>query len=59
MAQTGATDILASYKQHTAVDDKTWVILGVEVTTGEKNEGEMIAPQMDDVKATTASILKP
>lgn len=41
------------YKQHTAVDDKAGVILDVEVTTGAKNEGEMIAPQVDEVKATT------
>jgi transposase len=30
------------YKQHTAVDDRVGVILGVEVTTGETNEGEII-----------------
>ena len=32
--------------------------LGVEVTTGEKNEGEMIAPQVDEVKATTGVDIK-
>ena len=33
------------YKQHAAVDDKAGVILDVEVTTGEKNEGEMLTPK--------------
>jgi hypothetical protein len=28
------------------------------VTTGEKNEGEMIAPQVDEVKATTGADIK-
>ena len=36
------------YKQHTAVDDKVGVILDVEVTTGEKDEGQMIEPQVDE-----------
>jgi transposase len=47
-----------SYKQHTAVDDKVGVILDVEVTTGERNEGEMIEPQVDEVKATTGIDIK-
>jgi Transposase DDE domain len=34
------------------------VTLDVEVTTGEKNEGEMIAPQVDEVKATTGVDIK-
>jgi hypothetical protein len=34
-------------KQHTAVDDKRGVMLDVEVTTGEKNEGEMIEPAFE------------
>lgn len=42
-----------AYKQHTAVDDKCGVVLGVEVTTGQTNEGDMIEPQVDDVEATT------
>ena len=46
------------YKQHTAVDDKRGVILDVEVTTGEKNEGEMIEPQVDEVRATTEVAIK-
>ena len=46
------------YKQHTAVDDKRGVILDVEVTTGEKNEGEMIEPQVDEVRAITEVAIK-
>ena len=38
-----------AYKQHTAVDDKVGVILDVEVTTGQTNEGEIIEPQVDEV----------
>ena len=47
-----------AYKQHTAVDDKVGVILDVEVTTGQKNEGEMIEPQVDEVQATTGVAIK-
>ena len=43
------------YKQHTAVDDRVGVILGVEVTTGETNEGEIIEAQVDEVAATTGA----
>jgi transposase len=43
------------YKQHTAVDDRVGVILGVEVTTGETNEGEIIEAQVDEVIATTGA----
>ena len=42
-----------AYKQHTAVDDKVGVILDVEVTTGQTNEGEIIEPQVDEVSRTT------
>jgi transposase len=42
-----------TYKQHTAVDDKLGVILDVEVTTGQTNEGDIIEPQIDEVRATT------
>src|SRR5215831_19052349 len=46
------------YKQHTAVDDKVGVILDVEVTAGQTNEGEMIEPQVDEVEATTGIDIK-
>jgi len=47
-----------AYKQHAAVDDKVGVILNVAVTTGQTNEGEMIEPQVDEVKATTGIDIK-
>jgi transposase len=47
-----------AYKQHTAVDDKVGVILNVEVTTGQTNEGEMIEVQVDEVEATTGIDIK-
>jgi hypothetical protein len=36
-----------AYKQHAAVDDKRGVVLDVEVTTGELNEGQHIVEQVD------------
>ena len=47
-----------AYKQHTAVDDKVGVILDVEITTGQTNEGEMIEPQVDAVEAITGIDIK-
>jgi hypothetical protein len=47
-----------AYKQHTAVDDVRGVILDVEVTTGEANEGGEIARQADAVAATTGTAIK-
>ena len=47
-----------AYKQHTAVDDVRGVILDVEVTTGEANEGGEIASQADAVAATTGIAIK-
>lgn len=44
-----------AYKQHTAVDDVFGVVLDVEVTTGETNEGGHILPQIDAVGATTGT----
>ena len=41
------------YKQHTAVDDSSGVVLDVAVTTGETNEGTMIEAQIDEVRAIT------
>lgn len=42
-----------SYKQHGVVDDERGVILDVEVTTGEINEGQAILERLDAVVATT------
>ncbi|MGN8119672.1 transposase [Labrys sp. 22185] len=46
-----------SYKQHTAVDDVTGVIVDVEVTTGEQNEGMAVAAQLDAIATTTGTPL--
>ena len=42
-----------SYKQHTVVDDKTGVIVAVEVTTGEKNEGEHLLTMLAEAETNT------
>jgi hypothetical protein len=47
-----------AYKQHAAVDDKAGVILDVEVTTGQTNEGEMIEARVDEVASTTGIDIK-
>ena len=36
-----------AYKQHSVVDDERGVILDVEVTTGELNEGQIIESRID------------
>jgi len=38
-----------SYKQHTAVDDRSGVILDVEVTTGETSEGTQLPAQLERI----------
>ena len=47
-----------AYKQHTAVDDVFGVVLDVEVTTGQANEGDHVLPQVDAVAATTNAPVK-
>jgi len=42
-----------SFKQHTAVDDQAGVVVDVEVTTGEANEGQGLMDQLERVEATT------
>ncbi len=42
-----------SYKQHGVVDDVFGVMLDVEVTTGETNEGEQLLARLDAVAQTT------
>jgi len=44
-----------SYKQHTAVEDKSAVIVDVEVTTGETNEGHELLEQIDRVEEMTGT----
>jgi hypothetical protein len=42
-----------SYKQHGVVDDVFGVVLHVEVTTGETNEGQQLLARLDAVAETT------
>ena len=42
-----------SYKQHTAVDDKSGIVVDVDVTTGEQSEGKQLLEQLGRVEANT------
>jgi hypothetical protein len=42
-----------AYKQHSVVDDERGVVLDVEVTTGELNEGQVVESRIDATMATT------
>lgn len=42
--------MLPSYKQHTSVDDQNGVVVDVIITTGERNEGEMIPDQIQRIE---------
>jgi|SRR5579863_77352 len=42
-----------AYKQHTAVDDLGGVVLDVEVSTGEENEGTAVEARLDAIASTT------
>jgi hypothetical protein len=47
-----------AYKQHAAVDDLRGVIVDVEVTTGEMNEGQVVIERIDAAVATTGQEAK-
>jgi transposase len=47
-----------TYKQHTAVDDVAGVILDVEITTGEQNEGMAVEGQLDAIPVTTGTAIR-
>ncbi|PDT33995.1 MULTISPECIES: transposase, partial [Sinorhizobium] len=47
-----------AYKQHAVVDDACGVILDVEVTTGEVNEGQIILGRLDTVAELTGTSIK-
>jgi transposase len=47
-----------SYKQHSAVDDKCGVIVDVDVTTGEQNEGNQLAEQIERIENNTGKKIK-
>jgi len=41
------------YKQHGAVDDRCGVVVDVDVTTGQDNEGRQLPDQIERIEATT------
>lgn len=47
-----------SYKQHAVVDDARGVVLDVEVTTGEVNEGEQLLARLDATAQTTGAAVE-
>jgi len=47
-----------SYKQHGVVDDLFGVVLDVEVTTGEINEGQELLARLDAAAQTTGSAIR-
>jgi len=47
-----------TYKQHTAVEDKSGVIVDVAVTTGEASEGQHLLEQIQRIEATTGAKVK-
>lgn len=47
-----------SYKQHAVVDDVRGVVLDVEVTTGEVNEGEQILARLDAAARTIGAAIE-
>jgi len=47
-----------SYKQHGVVDDACGVILDVEVTTGEVNEGQELLARLDAAAETTGKAIR-
>jgi len=46
------------YKQHTSVDDKTGVIVDVDLTTGEDNEGQRLIETVERIEKATGKELK-
>lgn len=47
------SDLEPAYKQHAVVDDLCGVVLDVEATTGEINEGQVVLERIDAAAATT------
>lgn len=47
-----------SYKQHTAVDDKTGVVVDIAVTTGQESEGTQLSEQVDRIESNTGRGMK-
>jgi len=47
-----------TYKQHTAVDDQTGILIDVELTTGEINEGTKLIETIERVECMTGKPIK-
>lgn len=47
-----------SYKQHGAVDDRCCVIVDVDITTGQQNEGEQLPEQIERIEVNTGRKIK-
>lgn len=47
-----------AFKQHAVVDDDRGVVLDIEVTTGEVNEGQVILDRIDATMITTGASIK-
>ena len=47
-----------SYKQHTTVDDAAGVVVDVELTTGEVNEGTQLVERIEQVESVTGQKVK-
>jgi transposase len=47
-----------TYKQHTAVEDRSGVIVDVCVTTGETSEGQHLPGQLDRIEQTTGTTIE-
>lgn len=59
MATTGRNRRLEpSYKQHAVVDDAFGVVLDVEITTGQVNEGQVVLERLDATATTTGVAIK-
>jgi transposase len=46
------------YKQHGAVDDRCCVIVDVDITTGQANEGQQLGTQIERIEANTGKKIK-
>jgi len=47
-----------TYKQHTAVEDTNGVIVNIEVTTGEVNEGHQLIEQIERIESLTGNSIE-
>jgi transposase len=47
-----------TYKQHTAVDDKAGILIDIDLTTGEINEGTKLVEVIERIEIVTAKTIK-